>query len=241
MTDLGIPPFDVRLPFYKYRSIENAARIITSNELYFPNAIELEDEFELHHTLLDLDFTPQLRDRYINRIFRDVNKEPPLVSNIDFHQMQLSIIEDTRKNVGVFSSAKSPNNRYLWGKYGDNFKGVCLGFQVPGNMTKEFLELGLAFMVAYTDNPKLIRLIDENSAMLPKDIFYWLCIKRTVFANEEEIRIVDTNSRGAKKFPKEFLCDIVFGADTTQKDQDLILRLAKEHNYQIQRVGYAGK
>ena len=39
LRELGISPFDIRLPFYKYRSIESAIEILKTNNLYFPNAI----------------------------------------------------------------------------------------------------------------------------------------------------------------------------------------------------------
>jgi hypothetical protein len=241
LSELGISPFDIGFPFYKYRSIEGAVKILKSNELYFPNANQLDDKFELHHSFLDLNSTPDLQDRYIERIFKQSPDEAYSISNDDFYKMQLSTIENFKNTIGIFSSATSPDNNFLWQEYGGNHKGVCLGFKFPENMVPVFFTLGLPFFVNYTDTPLQIKYIDERNAEMTQDFAYWLCTKQKLYDREAEIRILDVNYCGPKIFPKEILHEIIFGCETMQGDQDEILRIVEDYSYPIKRRGYCNK
>lgn len=242
MFDLGIPPFNVELPFYKYRSVESAIQILESNELYFPNAIQLgvNDPYELHHSYLDLDLSQELTDRYTERIFGIINKKPLYASKELFKEFNHSVIEDNKHRIGILSTATSPINSYCWQAYGDKNKGVCLGFKVPQNMYKELLDFGLAILVNYTDTPTPIKIIDENTAELTTNIYYWLCSKRTEFSREEEVRILDVNFCGAKKFPKQFLSEVVYGAETSEADKEKIenILIREQYNVKIGQCDY---
>jgi len=241
LRELGISPFDIRLPFYKYRSIESAIEILKTNKLYFPNAIKLMDKFELHHSYFDLNSTPDLRDKYIERICKKSSNEFSPMSDDDYYEMQLSTIEGFRNTIGIFSSATSPDNNFLWQEYGDNHKGVCLGFKFPENMVSNFFNLGLPFFVNYTDTPLQIKYIDEGNAEMTQDFAYWLCTKQKSYDKEAEIRILDENYCGPKIFPKEILHEIIFGCETTKEDQYKILRIVEDYSYPIKRRGYCNK
>ena len=197
MIEMGIVPFDLRQLFYKYRSIKSAAEIITSNQIYFATAAQLNDKLELHTSILDLSFTAETKEKYLKGFFKRNQLPYGSLTDEGFKNMLLSSVDFIKNRVGIFSTSFVSNSSSLWEHYGDNHKGVCLGFKIPENM----LGSHLSFKINYTDNPLKIKLVEDNG-LLTHDIFYWICTKRSDFAYEKEVRIIDENAFGLKPFNK---------------------------------------
>ncbi len=233
MVDLGVVPFDLRNPVYKYRSLIDTVEILKSNKLYFPTSVQLNDKLELHPSILDLSFTKETKEKYLSGFAKRNRADLLNLSDEQFREMLLNSIEFFKNGVGIFSTCKSSTNSSIWEHYGDNHKGVCLGFVIPKNAFGSHL----SFNVHYTDQPKKIKLIDDSEGDITHDIFYWFCIKQKSFAFEDEVRIIDENGYGLRPFYKEMLFEIILGKDATVDDYNLIKKVVNDVGYPVKRIG----
>jgi hypothetical protein len=233
MVEMGVVPFDLRQPIYKYRTIAAAVETIRTNKVYFPNSIELKDKLELHPSIIDIEFTEETKKKYVDRIFMAVNRVPPPVDNNTLTQILTQSVQSIKTQVGIFSSGKSANNSFLWENYGENHSGVCLGFKIPDNAFGSHL----SFNVNYTDNPLKIKFINPDNGELTKDLFYWFCTKDKSYISEQEVRVLAENHCGLTPFVKELISEVIFGRDTTIEDQELIVKILKENDYPVQKFG----
>lgn len=233
MVNLGISPFDLRNPVYKYRSVQSAVEILQTNKIYFPTSNQLNDQLELHPSILDISFTKETKERYLKGFALRNNSEIQTMSDAQFSETILNSVSYFRNNVGIFSTGKTSTNSCLWEHYADNHKGVCLGFASPPNSFATYL----SFNVHYTDQPNKIKLISNMEGKIADDIFYWFCIKHKSFSFEEEIRIIDGDGYGLRPFRKEMLFEIIMGRDTTEEDYNLVSKTLAANGYQVKRIG----
>lgn len=227
----GIYPYDTRNGVYKYRTIERAKEIIISNKIYFANPEELNDVFELHPSLINLDFPDGVRRRFWARILGDAC--PPFF-DLDSQSFQRFVEEEIKKfrsSIGIFSTARTCTNGMLWDLYGDEKKGVCLCFKHDNFISK------LAVAVNYVDTPQKIDFIDSKNATLSNDLLAWFCIKHKDYTSEDEVRIIDEIRCGPTGFPKSWLSEVIFGLNTSKEDQDELIFLLKKFQYPVKKIG----
>jgi len=229
MVELGVTPYSMEQPVYKYRSMEAAIEILITNQVYFPTAKELEryDRLELHRSILDLSFTQEEKAKHLIALDLGFNDCP------DQHyreKIQPLSIEFAKTQIGLFSAGKSPNNGPLWERYGNLHKGICLGFIIPPNT----IATDLSFNVNYTKNPTKIKLFDVvGDNPFSNDVFYWLCTKQERYSYEEEVRIINDKGFGFRTFEKGMLFEIILGMDTTERDYNLISKVAADYGYNV--------
>jgi len=101
------------LILYKYVDFEGALKIIQNSSISFTKANQFNDPFEM-----------QAISNY-SYIIDDSN---PLVTQLDTHPSTLEI--GVNMSYGVLSLTRAPLNNLMWSHYGDEHRGVVLGFDV---------------------------------------------------------------------------------------------------------------
>lgn len=228
---MGVNPYDTRNGVYKYRTIERAREIIATNTIYFASPKELDDVFELHPSLLNLDFPEGLRRRFLARILGDAFQPFFDIDSNSFQAFVEDEINRLRSSVGIFSTARTCTNGMLWDQYGDKKKGICLCFKHENFISK------LAIGVDYVNSPRKINFIDPKNATLSYDLLAWFGIKHKDYISEDEVRIIDETRSGPTKFPKSWLSEVIFGLHTSEEDQNEILKLLKKFDYPVKKIG----
>ena len=226
LEEFGLVSHDLLTPVYKYRTIEDAKQILTTNKISFPNAEQLRecDKLELHKSILDLDFSDEEIRKHL--VYLGINQTVEY-----FREYMLSdSLEYFRTKVGILSLGKTSTNSPLWERYAEKHKGVCLGFMLPQYQISQHL----AFYVNYPPQPKKVKIIDENTGGISSPaIYYWVCTKHVDFKPEEEVRIISENQSGLAEFKKDMLVEIILGRDTSKIEYDLFSQLVIDHGYSV--------
>ncbi len=119
---------------------------------------------------------------------------------------------------GVFSTAMNPLSDGLWRKYGDNFRGYCIGFD-----TVEFcrgIKSGYGY-VNYSDAPFPYSFLEDTE----KTDLDRLYLKKTFWSYEEEFRFITVgvgvyNSR-LQGFENAAVKELILGHNTQEYQEEI--------------------
>lgn len=142
------------------------------------------------------------------------------------------------QNAGIFSLSEDPLNELMWAHYGENSKGIAIGFSV--NENNLLGDKNKCLKVNYSDElPKfdsdgfiLETSFYANGTNKQKIAFHDKTLKTAISTKskswdyEKEWRYVEEES-GAYPLPGE-ICEIVFGLRTTEETIKKYQLLAKE-------------
>lgn len=237
MKKLGLKPHDLLTPVYKYRSIEWAKETLTTSKLIFSNAERLRtlgDDYELHQSIVDWDFTDVEIIKHIKHLGIDETVD-------SFRKNKVPQIREYFSTmIGILSLGETATNSHLWERYGDKHKGVCLGIKLPPEGVSNLLP----FHINYPPQPDTVKIIDEvTGALNGAAIYYWLCTKREQYKPENEVRVIREDETGSVifkdgmlpiSFEKDMLVEIVLGKDTTETQYKLFSQLASDNGYKVE-------
>ena len=148
---------------YKYRGIydkeekklnEDTKRIITSNEIFFPNPLQFNDPFDFKLPINLVESTKNFKKEdfvfYLNHLKEDLKKENNNILKEDLPNIKIvlnsgkiesiakrlldavSDIEEKVYNefnkIGVCCFSKKDNNILMWSHYAQAHKGICFKF-----------------------------------------------------------------------------------------------------------------
>ena len=235
---------------YKYRTWNDPYHkgLLLNQEAWFSHPFDLNDPLDVRpETEFDLN---EINDaRYLEKLRGQAKEIFPALTHQEQEakaqeQWQMTkgnpklIIENRtrqtqeRKNynqVGVFSTSSNELSSELWGKYGNAYKGYCLGFK-----TVEFCrstKSGFGHVV-YSDKPY------QYSFLNKKDEFSPLFLKKTSWGYEAEFRFltvgVDVEINGkvyttrTQKFSVDVVSEIVLGHNLSKEDEEAILKVLSE-------------
>ena len=162
------------------------------------------------------------------------------------------------QKVGIFSLTENPLNELMWAHYGENSKGIAIGFSIAKNslLTNE----DKCLKVDYSDElPKfdsdgfiLETSLYSNGTNKQKIAFHDSTFKKAISTKsksweyEKEWRYVEENS-GAYPLPSE-ITEIIFGLKTDEKTQKKYFSLVKKlpnfkevKFYKIQKIPNSNK
>lgn len=147
-------------------------------------------------------------------------------------------------SIGIFSLASISENPLMWSHYGDEHKGICLGFEVrdltPSADANRFLK------VRYSDDiPKLGdggfthqiavsvggdgKMISEGRiALTDATVRAAISTKAMCWSYEKEWRYIESNGGNLYPFPGP-LVEIVFGFRCSPENRAYYTKLAKTH------------
>lgn len=228
---------------YKYRDWENLnhKKIITEQELYFPNFSQLNDEFDGKHPFRfnnAISFS-EYKDGLKSSHFKEFNKLTSMdllkmyedfKSGKDWKDYHSDHIKFINNNFGVYSFAKTNNNEQLWANYANSNKGFCIGFDSL-RLLKNIR--GTMGYVNYNDNPITLS-FPHTKVEEYQSLFF---TKKKNWKYEEEIRILKTfASEKLFNIDKKIIKEIIFGFKMKQEHRMEIIQ--KVNFFKLKEVSF---
>lgn len=210
---------------YKYRvsdpvKNDKFENIITDNSLWFSKPSGFNDPFDCQLTPI-VDFSDYEIDCFLDRLPIDAVERVKVKNTIladpdNFREILIKHINFESK--GVLSLSKEPDNIILWSHYADNHEGVCLKFDILKSIDFFSIPLNVTYDESY---PQYNHMTEPN-----KIAEKLIKIKYKKWDYEKEIRVFK-NSPGLKKFEKESLVEVIFGARMQNDEKNRIISIFK--------------
>lgn len=217
---------------YKFRSFDDCFtnKIIINSSLYFSAIKSFNDPFDCRlsfkqeYTLLErADYFTQLVDKSTcNLTLEQYLKKYP--DNQSFIDLRNTITKKLINKIGVLSLSTNPNNILMWSHYSSNHTGLAFQFTFKQS-SKCFLR---PLVVDYKDKYELLSYILDFKTEAPK----LMLTKHSCWKYESEVRIIDLDFQGEKKFKKHELTSIIFGALAKDDDIDKMMDLCKQNGFE---------
>ena len=164
------------------------------------------------------------------------------------YESDLKIVKEL-KNIRITSLSENKNNLLLWAHYGDNHKGICLGYKLEeiecceayiGKV--EYKGLKTKEIVNKKKDEKDLNIFKStnfmiNEELLLSDIFFR---KHQAWKYEEEYRLVYFSAENPY-YKKVKLVEVIFGIDTTNADKELIKKLLNYEKHKLKKKGDESK
>ena len=112
----------------------------------------------------------------------------------------------------------------MWSHYSSNHTGLVFQFTFKKN-SKCFLR---PLVVDYKDKYDLLSYTSDFKSEAPK----LMLTKHSDWTYESEVRIIDLDFQGEKKFKKHELTSIIFGALAKDDDIDKMMGLCKQNGFE---------
>lgn len=220
---------------YKYRNFndENLEKIIKNSSLYYSPVENFNDPFDCKLSFKQNYSKKEIRDSFI--AFKERNPNFPRrlkdITKIygkekDFIDFQNKITKQMIASIGVLSLSANSNNILMWSHYSHNHTGLVFEF-TPQNTNDKHSCFYAPVKVEYSEVYEELSYINNQKEELLKLIL----TKYNDWSYEEEYRCIDLEFQGEKKFHKNELTGIVFGAKATQENINHIIQLCNDNDY----------
>lgn len=244
---------------YKYRCWHNQQstfhdNILLNNEIYIPSPDEFVDKMDCRnptrYDILTHDERITLCQRILKSIHSKYNEATILrLAKIDAESPRLKDKSwmdevdrrawgDYNRFTGIFSVTDSSLNAKLWKVYGDNYKGICYGFDTAAII--EDVGFGGGGLVHYVDELSIIHPLDEFPIMFFKRVF---CkTKEWEFEREYRLKTADYQPR-IRQFQESTLKEIIIGHEMAEECiPEIIANLnLRQHRTQLFQTVVSGR
>ena len=216
---------------YKYRDFnEFTDSIILKSEFYFSSPKYFNDPFDCN-----LSFKTIYTRQEINTMYkRFIDRNPTMTmkklkQNIGykskkFYEFCLKNTTNMKNKAGILSLSKNCENITMWSHYSNNHKGLVFELDVCEDL--DFFEL--YGEVNYKDNYDVLSFEKDNREELVK----LFLTKYTDWMYEDEVRIIDYERNGTRKFNKKVLTTIIFGYKSEKKNISNMINLCKNNGFE---------
>lgn len=230
---------------YKYFKIdEYFYRSIANNYLWFSDPTNFNDPYDFNLSTAK-DFDENDLRNYFSRIQSQGNSAllenqierriEEFKNNADKFKSELLEFERSIVNqkYGVCCFSEFSELMLMWSHYGDKHQGICLGFDRTKD--KNFFENSL--YVTYPPEYPSFNFVKDRFTKAPGDtVKFHMGTKSRDWEYEKEIRIIhekeiDDVYRGAVKFKKEALVEVIFGYKTVPTKIEELKKLFKQCGY----------
>jgi len=144
--------------------------------------------------------------------------------NTSFIEYQNESTQKLVDKLGVLSLSTNPNSILMWSHYSHNHTGLLFQF-TPEKGSSCFEPF---YLVDYSDKYNLLSYTSNSKDEIPK----LMLTKYTDWKYESEVRMIDLDYQGEKKFSKNELTSIIFGALAKDDDITKIIILCKENGFE---------
>ena len=212
---------------FKYREIDKRLmEQLVHSEMYFPHRAQLNDPFDCN-----IDIVRALD----HAIARGTCKNPELLEQF---RKDEAVTQQFSKNVGemgIGSFSLTNNETLLWSHYANDHRGVALRYDFPMPFLNDEENILGVSAVSYepnaisdwlTENAHLYR--DDHKEFITGLLKKVLISKAPAWRYEQEARIVRP-ATGLFSLPRETLTHVIFGLQTSPKDEDLIRSLVGKY------------
>lgn len=217
--------------------------ILTEQTLWLASPYTLNDEFDIR-TKITVNRDEINTPEFDNTLKNSIKSEYPHLDSREFCNILLATYKsiysdpvkyfqdrneqlrksDFFKKIGILSMSLEVNNKHLWKKYANYFKGFCVGFDTI-KLAKHTYQNCLIRKVVYDENPPLLTFMPDDS-----DTFFYT--KETKWSEEKEIRFVNLNIKNEKKrtisFPKDSIKTVHLGKEISEDHRSAIITILKE-------------
>lgn len=223
---------------YKYKAFnEHAKSIIRDSQIYFANAIELNDPFDCR---LAMSFSGIEHDylEYMRTNLREKRRELLPLDEERLHKSLKGLhtaLDTARQEIveksGVFSMSEMNDSTIMYSHYADSHRGLCFEFTIPENNN-----VGILRAVDYMDAFPELNQRELPNAFDPETdastIEMWgeklfsltYFSKASSWAYEREWRWL-RRSPGVVAIPRQTLTGIILGCRMTAQDETSVYQL----------------
>ncbi len=250
LPDIGAP-----INLYKYRSWCKKKdspddKVIVDNELWFSSARNFSDrndaKFRFRYDLMSL-------QDCINRAYHLSYLDAPEMIGTDRicraqkfggktyerfrtpNEVALAnqnLTGNAIDTFGILSTCTIPDSYKMWQEYGDNFKGICVGFNVEtliGDLNKNGIRCNIMPILYYDEYPEIIPDGEVDCIELT-----FLLKEREKFLWEQEFRIWTTKPNLAAKVSNIVYTEVYVGYNMNRdKRKKLFKQLSKYSNVSL--------
>lgn len=220
---------------YKYRNFSDPffESIIKNSSLYFSSVEQFNDPFDCK-----LSYRQNYSNKEISKALLGVKERNPdkfirlkdmkkkFGKNRDFIELQNNMAKEILVSLGVLSLSKNYNNILMWSHYSESHTGLVFKF-TPKNTNNEKSCFYHPIKVDYSESYDELSYVNNHQEEIPK----LLLTKYKDWAYEEEYRCFGLDFQGEKKFDKDELTGIIFGAKATISNIEKIKKLCYEHDF----------
>ena len=227
---------------YKYRNWSNPLhqKILKENKIFLASPRDFEDIYdcnipekfpskdELYDFFIDKARKeyPQWTRQQRRQFAREWAKKSPLANPKLLSNLIEEYNQEFNNRFGVLSMTADCNNDEMWFKYGDEFKGVCIGFDT----SLLFERVGGGGEVQYVEELPIIDFVkDDFKSRHVKNIYY----KEIKWSFEKEYRLHKmwqhnvTNDERNIELPTNCIVKIILGKKMPLQDREEIKQIAR--------------
>lgn len=223
---MGVAKGSFPKTLYKYRTIDQAKKILESLSFWFSTPDSFNDPFDCNLSEIRL---PNLSDA--RKHFERLGMEEDVIGkSMDLYQRcpekLIDLIEVTKKksisSKGILSLSERHDDILMWSHYADAHKGLVLGLSLEKDPGFFLMPLRVDYKDYYEP---LDYLADPDKSTIDT-----IKIKSSQWKYENEIRIYK-NDPGLHVIDKDAIIEMYFGINANQKDIDDICSMCRKSDF----------
>lgn len=215
---------------YKYRDFgEFTDKIIEKSEFYFAPPKSFNDPFDCNLSYKQSYSKKEIQehfDRFITRNTTATKRSLKKYFGGNARTYAKKCNELNNKlldSAGILSLSTDNQNITMWSHYANNHKGLAFELDV----TEDYDFFSLYGVVEYTDNYEILSYAKDNRDELSK----LFLTKFTDWTYEKEVRIIDYEKNGVRKFNPLALKTIYFGCKASSTNINHVKKLCKINGF----------
>lgn len=231
LLKIGIESGKFPNKLYKFRDFSDFTdKIILNSEFYFASPKKFNDPFDCN-----LSYRQDYTQEEILAKYKYLTSKLPFTKEQFIEKYGLNLNEFLDKypklndrfvsNAGILSLSKSNKNITMWSHYANEHKGLAFELQVD----EDYVFFHGYGIVEYKEDYEFL----SYTNLTPnKDYEKLFLTKYTDWEYEEEIRIIDYNKNGIRKFNKRVLKTIYFGYRADETNIKKIIQLCQLNGFE---------
>ena len=215
---------------YKYREFgPRTDDIITNSEFYFALAKSFNDPFDCNLSYReDYSFSEieECKKRFLKRnpnISVEIKEYLFKTKSDEYISSMRSSKQKLMNNTGILSLSKTNNSVTMWSHYSKKHEGLVFELDVE----KDYTFFKMFGMVEYEKEYELLSYLDADKEETTKQVL----TKFVDWEYEQEIRIIDFDKYGHRKFNKNLLKTIYFGLKASKENIQHIIKLCQVNGF----------
>ncbi|MCT7909267.1 DUF2971 domain-containing protein [Arcobacter lacus] len=215
---------------YKYRAFGKFTDdIIINSRFYFAIAKDFNDPFDCNLSYReDYSFREikECKKRFLKRnpnVSVEVRKKLFETKGKSFISFMKACKQELINNTGILSLSKTNKSITMWSHYSEKHEGLVFELDVE----KDYTFFKMFGMVEYKKEYELLSYLDANKEETTKRVL----TKFVDWEYEEEIRIIDFDKYGHRKFNKNLLKTVYFGLKSSTENMKHIIQLCELNGF----------
>jgi hypothetical protein len=230
LVKLGIKEKQFPMFLYKYRDFgEFTNDIIMNSQFYFSPPKSFNDPFDCNLFFKE-SYSKEEIDKYKdNFLIRNPKINPNILHNYFsgdgyiFHHKLKESKTQLIENVGILSLSKNYKSITMWSHYSKNHEGLVFELDVK----KDYSFFYMFGIVDYIEEYELLSYAEDPR----KELYNLFTTKYIDWKYEEEIRIIDFDKYGVRKFKKNLLKSILFGYKAKEENIKSVINLCQTNGF----------